>query len=162
MSRIWQASYDRGIRLSKAGCSLPYLHALPGRDSFHQRAIYARQVYGYFESCAINFGKATGYVIALRVGTDRPRGAIVTSYDLDPPWPDHEIRWGYDPGDLLSECSVHDYSKLLDSNLPGGLGRAQITVSRTPCGGVVVWLCLGSYSCIEPAKQIRCGGDRSR
>ena len=30
MSRICEASYARGVRLSNAGCSLPYLDALPG------------------------------------------------------------------------------------------------------------------------------------
>jgi hypothetical protein len=137
MSRLWQASYARGVRLSKAGCSLPYLHTLPGRGSFYQRAVYVDQVRGYFQSCAINFGEAAGYVIALRVGTDHARGAIVTSYVLNPPWPDDEIQWGYHPEDLLSECSVYDYRKLLESNLPGFLAQRRLLSRGRPVEGLL-------------------------
>src|ERR1700680_3785 len=113
MNRICKASYARGVRLSKAGCSLPYLDALPGKELFDQRALYVCQLCGYFDSYAIDFGAATGYVIALGVGTDRTRGAIVIRHDLLLPWPDHGIEWGYEPQDLLPKDRVSDYGRLV-------------------------------------------------
>ncbi len=129
--------------------STPLSSELPGRESFHQRAIYVHQVRGDFASYAIDFGKATGYVIALRVGTDRARGAIVTSYALDPPWPGHEIQWGYHPDDLLSWCFVPDYSKLFESNLPGVLDQRRLLSRGRPVEGL---LCGFAWDPIPAAK----------
>jgi len=137
MRRIWQASYARGIRLSNAGCQLPYLHALPGKEVFHQRALHVNQLNGYFESYAIDFGTSTGYVIALRVSTDRTRGAIVIRRDLLLPWPDHEIEWGYDPQDLLPKDRVKEYGKLVKSRLQTVLDERRLLSRGRPVDGLL-------------------------
>jgi hypothetical protein len=137
MNRIWGASYPRGMRLCKAGCSLPYLDALPGKALFRQRALYVNQLNGYFESYVIDFGMDTAYVIALRIGTDRAGGAIVVSYDLVLPWPDHEIEWGYDPRDLLPKHRVNEYGRLVESRLPAVLDERRLLSRGRPVEGLV-------------------------
>ena len=153
MSRIWGASYPRGILLSKAGCPLPYLHELPGKGSFYQRAIYVHQVRGYFSSYAIDFGTATGYVIALRVGTDRARGAIVTSYDVNLPWPDDEMQWGYDLLDLLSEDVVYDYGKLSEPSLRGVLDERRLLSRGRPVEGLLCGYSGNSIPALNPRRK---------
>jgi hypothetical protein len=138
MNPIWKASYARGVRLSKAGCSLPYLDALPGKALFNQRALYVSHLGGgYFDSYAIDFGTATGYVIALGVGTDLTRGAIVVRHDLLLPWPDHEIEWGYDPRDLLPKERVNDYGRLVKSRLPAVLEERRLLSRGRPVEGLL-------------------------
>jgi hypothetical protein len=153
VNRVWGASYDRGVRLSKAGCSLPYLNALPGRGSFHQRSLYLCQLDGYFDSYAIDFGMNTAYVIALRVGTGRTRGAIILSYELVLPWPDHEIEWGYDPREWLSKSKIDIYGKLSESRLPAVLDERRLLSRGRPVEGL---LC--GYACTPiPASRRRDG-----
>lgn len=137
MNRICKASYTRGVRLSKAGCLLPYLDALPGKELFRQRALYVCQLGGYFDSYAIDYGTATGYVIALGVGTDLTRGAIVIGHDLRLPWPDHEIEWGYAPRDLLPKERVNDYGKLSESRLPAVLDERRLLARGRPVEGLL-------------------------
>jgi hypothetical protein len=131
MRRNWQASYAHGLRLKKDGCPLPDLNSLPGRQEYHQRSIYVRQIYGV-ESYALDFGTWVGYVIALRIGTELTRGAIITSYKLVPQWQDDEIEWGLDPWDLLAEGGVNDYGKLMDSNLRTILGDRKLLSRGRP------------------------------
>lgn len=136
MKRIWSASYVRGLRLAKAGCSLPYLDALPGRERFYQRNLYVSQIGGYIESFAVDRGNSTGYVLALRVGTDHSR-AIITSYELVPPWPDHNIDWSYDPEDVLPKSKLQDYAGLLESRLPNILNERRLLRQGRPVQGLL-------------------------
>jgi len=136
MSRIWDASYARGLRLAKAGCSLPYLDALPGRERFHQRALYVSQLGGYIESYAIDWGDSTGYAIALRVGTDLSRGAIITGRRLVPPWPDHEINWDCDPEGVLPKSKLQDFAEIVESRLPGVMNEGRLLYRGRPVEGL--------------------------
>ncbi|HLW97161.1 MAG TPA: hypothetical protein VKR82_00835 [Candidatus Acidoferrales bacterium] len=136
MNRPWDASYAHGLRLAEAGCSLPYLDSLPGREHFYQRKLYVSKVGGYIESYAIDWGTSTGYVLALRVGTDYSR-AIITRYELVPPWPDHEIDWGYDLEDVLPESKLQDFEGLLESRLPSILNERRLLRQGRPVEGLL-------------------------
>jgi len=136
MNRAWSASYARGLRLANAGCSVPYLNALPGRDRSYLRKLYVSQVGGYIESYAIDWGTSTGYVLALRVGTDYPR-AIITSYELIPPWPDHEIDWDHNPEDVLPKSKVKCYAGLLKPRLPSILNERKLLYRGCPVKGLL-------------------------
>jgi hypothetical protein len=137
MNRPWDASYARGLRLAKAGCSLPYLNALSGGEHSCLRKLYVTQVGGYIESFAIDWGTSTGYVLALRVGTDLSCGAIITGHDVVPPWPDHEIDWGYDPEDVLPKSRMEEFEGLLKSNLPSILNDRRLLRPGHPVEGLL-------------------------
>ena len=143
MNQIWGASYAEGVRLAGGGCALPYLDALRGKEHFYQRAMYVEEIGGYLESYAIDRGESTGYAIALRVGTDRARGAIVTCRELVLPWPDHSIDWNYDPEDVLPKGKLNDYGKLLESRLPAVLNERRLLNRGVPVEGL---LCGCSFS----------------
>jgi hypothetical protein len=136
MNHFWNASYAQGVRLAKAGCHLPHLNALPGKDRFYLRKLYVSQVGGYLESYAIDWGTSTGYVLALRVGTDHSR-AIITSYQLVPPWPDHEIEWGLDPEDVIPRSKLQDFEGLLESRLPSILNERRLLRQGRPVQGLL-------------------------
>jgi hypothetical protein len=149
MNRAWSASYARGLRLAKAGCSVPYLNALPGRDRSYLRKLYVSQIGGYIESYAIDWGTSTGYVLALRIGTDYSR-AIITSYELIPPWPDHEIDWDYDPEDLLPKSKLQGYAGLLKPRLPSILNERKLLSCGRPVKGL---LCGRAWAPIPVSSQ---------
>jgi hypothetical protein len=137
MSPIWGASYARGLRLAKAGCSLPYIDALPGRERFYQVDLYVKQLGGYFESYAVDEGSSTVYALALRVGTDLSRGAIITRRDVIPPWPEHYIDWDYEPEDVLPKHLLEYYAGLVDSRLPSVLNERELLNRGRPVEGLL-------------------------
>lgn len=139
MNQHWGASYARGLRLKKEGFPLPYVDALPGRERFHQRGLYIREVGGYIVSYAIDEGASTVYSIALRVGTDLSRGAIITHYRVIPPWPEHDIDWdwAYDPAGVLPDKLREDYGGLVDSRLPNILNERRSLYRGRPVDGLL-------------------------
>jgi hypothetical protein len=137
MNQNWGPSYRRGVRLVKAGCELPYLKHLPGRERFLQRALYVSPVGGYFGSCAIDNGIWTGYIIALRVATDRSRGAVVTSFEFVPPWPGHEIDWDYDLESVMPKSKLHIYEEFIGSRLPAVLKERTLLSRGRPVDGLL-------------------------
>jgi len=137
MNQISTASYSRGIRLAKAGCALPHIDALPGKAHFHQRGLFVEQICGYLESFAFDLGQATGYAIVLRVGTELSRGAIVTSFDFTPPWPDHSIDWEYYPDDVIPKILLNRYKKLIDSRLSAILHERRKLYRGVPVEGLL-------------------------
>jgi hypothetical protein len=137
MSRVWEASYERGVRLVKAGYTLPYLQALPGEKQFHQRGLYVSQLGGYVESIAVDDGFNTGYVVALRVGTNRSAGAVIASYEFVQPWPDQEIEWQCEPEDVIPQSKLHIYKKLMRSRLTSVLNEGRLLNRGRPVDGLL-------------------------
>jgi hypothetical protein len=97
-NRIFAASYKRGIELMAAGCPLDYPDALAGHAAAQHKPFRAEQLGGYVESRVYALGQyMTGYVIALRLGTDRPAGTVITEWSFAPPWQDDLISWDFGP-----------------------------------------------------------------
>lgn len=137
MNPIWKASYQRGIRLAKAGCALPHLDRLPGRSHSYQRSLYVNELGGYFESYAIDEGASTGYALALRIGTERGCGAIVTDFRFVSPWPEHLISWDCDPEGVLPQYRQHLYKHLAVSRLSAVLNERKFLRRGGPIEGLL-------------------------
>jgi hypothetical protein len=137
MKPIWKASYSHGIRLAKAGCALPYLERLPDRNQFYQRQLYVCEIGGHFGSLAIDEGASTVYVLALRVGTERGSGAIVTDFSFVSPWPEHLISWGYDPEDVVPQDRLHLYGRLSVTRLSAVLNERKFLRRGGPIEGLL-------------------------
>jgi hypothetical protein len=63
----------------------------------------------------------TKYLIGLRLGTDRPSGAIIAEWSFLPPWRDQLINWDYEALDIIPEGQREAYTGLLKSRLMGVL-----------------------------------------
>jgi hypothetical protein len=137
MKHLWTASYAQGVRLANAGCHLPHLDALPGKERFHQRALYVEQICGYEESFAFDWGASTGYAIVLRIGTERSRSAMITSFEFVPPWPDHFIDWDFHPDDVIPKILLKRYEKLIGSRLPAILNERRLLNRGVPVEGLL-------------------------
>jgi hypothetical protein len=133
---IWKASYPRGIRLAKAGCALPYLNSLPGREHHYQRRLYVSEIGGYLESFAIADGTSTGYALALRIGTERACGAIVTDFRFVLSW-EHLISWDYDPESVVPDYRLHVYRSLMGSPLLAVLNERKFLRRGSPVEGLL-------------------------
>jgi hypothetical protein len=137
MRPIWRASYSRGMRLAKAGCALPYLERLPERTHYYQRPLYVEEIGGYAESFAIDEGASTVYGLALRIGTERRDGAIVTDFRFISPWEDHVISWGYDPEDVVPDSRLASYRNLVKSRLSAVLFERKLLRRGRPVEGLL-------------------------
>jgi hypothetical protein len=77
---ICAAYYERAVELMEACCPIDYPDA-PPRKSFR-----VEQLPAYVVSRVYAFGPLdTGYVIPLRLRTDRPSGTIISDWDFEPP-----------------------------------------------------------------------------
>jgi hypothetical protein len=152
-NRIHAASYERGLRLIAAGCPLDYPDALPGHSAARRKPFRAEQLAGYAESRVYLLGPMqTGYLIALRLGSDRPSGTVITEWRFEPPWENHPISWEYEAADLIPEEHREAYAHLLDSRLMGVLNDGCLLRRGHPVEGL---LCGCSY---QPIPEC---GDRS-
>lgn len=144
-SRIIGGSYERAERLIEAGCPIDNLDDLP-RHSFR-----AEKLLGYVESCVYAFGpRSTGYVIALRLRTDRASGTIIRGWRFEPPWPDHFIDWDYEPEDVIPRKHLDVYKSLLESRLMGVLNEGRLIRRGYLVDGV---LCGRSYQPIGESRH---------
>ena len=155
-NRIFAGSYKRGIELMAAGCPLDYPDALAGHAAAQREPFRAEQLGGYVESRVYALGPlVTGYVIALRLGTDRPAGKVITEWGFEPPWPDHLISWDYEPLDIIPEGQRAAYASVLDSRLMGVLDEHRLLKRGYPIAGLV---CGCSYQPIpESRDSLICG-----
>lgn len=136
-NRIFAASYERGKELIAAGCPLDYLEALPRHSAARPKSFRAEQLSGYVESRVYALGpKQTGYVIGLRLGTDRPSGTIIADWKFVPPWLDQEICWEYD-GDIIPEEQRGAYRGLLKSHLIDVLNNRRMLRRSHPVEGLL-------------------------
>jgi len=112
------ASYRRGVELVAAGCPLDYLDALRGDSSAGGKSFWAEQLPGYAESRAYVLGASlTGFVIGLRLGTNRGSGTEIAQWNFVPPWPEHHIDWNYKPTDIIPNLDLGSYRDVLHSRL---------------------------------------------
>jgi hypothetical protein len=140
-NRILGASYERAVELVAAGCPIDYLDALP-RQSFR-----AEQIAGYVGNRVYAFGpRDTGYVIAIRLGTDRPSGTVIKDWSFELSGPDHFIFWDYKPEDIIPKKYRDDYSGLLKPRLMKVLNEGRKIPRGYPVEGV---LCGRSFQPIE-------------
>ena len=139
--RIFAASHQRGVELAAAGCPLDSLDALADRSAPARKLFRAKQLTGYAESRVYLFGPLhTGYVIGLRLSTDRPSGTVITEWNVKPPWPGHAICWDYEAPDLIPKRNLGDYTDLLDSRLMGVLNERLsrgAAIRSTACCAVI-------------------------
>ena len=139
--RIYAASYDRGVQLIAGGCPIAYPDALPGHPVARHKRFHAEQLDGYAESCAYALGPLqTGYLIALRLWTDRPSGTVIKEWSFTPPWEDHLICWDYEPLEIIPERDREAYTSLLDSRLTGVLDEHRLLGRGYPVEGLLCGL----------------------
>ena len=152
-NRIYTASHERGVQLISAGCPLDYPDALTGHLAARRKPFRAEQLAGYAESRVYLFGPMhTGYLVGLRLGTDRPTGTIITEWSFLPPWPDQQISWDCEASDIIPKGQREAYSGLVESRLMGVLNDRRLLRRGYPVEGL---LCGYSY---QPTPE---SGDRS-
>jgi hypothetical protein len=136
--RIFAASYERGVQLIAVGCPIAYPDALPGHPVARHKRFHAEQLDGYSESrvYAINQFQ-TGFVVGLRLWTDRPSGTVITEWSFTPPWEDHRIEWDYEPLEIIPEWDRGAHTDLLDSRLMGVLDDHRLLMRGYPIEGLL-------------------------
>lgn len=113
---ICAPSYERAVELLALDCSLDYLDALPHRSVPMRHSFQAEQLPGYVESRVYALGPLnTGWVIPLRLSTDRPSGTIIRYSGFQPPRKDHVIDWECKPEDIILKKHWDEYSRLVNS-----------------------------------------------
>jgi hypothetical protein len=139
--------------LVAAGCPLDYPDALPGYSAARGKSFFAEQLAGYAESRVYLLGPLhTGYLIALRLGTNRPSGTIISEWSFEPPWPDLQICWDYERTDIIPDGHREAYAGLFASRLMGVLNERRLLRRGYPVEGL---LCGCSHQPIPES------GDRS-
>jgi len=138
-NRIFAASYKRGIELIAAGCPLDYPGALARHSAAQRKTFRAQQLGGYAESRIYALGELqTGYLIGLRLQTDRPGGTVISDWSFVPPWEDHIVIWEYEPRDIIPDGQREAYRSLLDdSRLIGVLNERRLLRRGYPVEGLV-------------------------
>jgi hypothetical protein len=89
-------------------------------------------------------------VIALRLGTDRPAGTVITEWSFAPPWQDDLISWDFGPLDIIPEGQRAAYASVLDSRLMGVLDECRLLKHGYPIDGLV---CGCSYQPIPESRE---------
>ncbi|MGC1646417.1 MAG: hypothetical protein WA741_11350, partial [Candidatus Sulfotelmatobacter sp.] len=126
-NRIFAASYERGSELIAAGCPLDYPGALARHSAAQRKTFRAQQLGGYAESRIYAISELqTGYLIGLRLETERPSGTIISAWSFEPPWQDHMVIWDYEPLDIIPDGQLGAYRDLLDSRLTGVLNERRL------------------------------------
>jgi len=134
---ICAASYERAVELRAAGCLMPYADSLPHLLAL-MRSFHAEQLYGDFVSRVYVLGPlGTCYVIALRVGTERPSGTVIVDWSFKPPWRDDSIDWNCEPEDVIPERDRDEYRSLFKSRLMKTLNGRQLISRGHPVDGLL-------------------------
>lgn len=135
---IYAASYDRGVQLIAVGCPIAYSDALPGHPVPQRKLFHVEQLDGYSESRVYALNQfQTGFVVALRLWTDRSSGTTFSDWRFDPPWTDHLVNWDYEPVDIIPETDRDAYTSLLDSRLMGVLNKHRLLRRGYPVEGLL-------------------------
>src|SRR5215472_18869536 len=137
-TRIFAASYERGMDLIAAGCPLDYPNSLALHSAAQRKTLRAEQVAGYAESRIYELGAMqTGYVICLRLETDCPGGTIISDWGVVPPSENHIVIWEYEPLDIIPNGQREAYRNLLDSRLMGVLNERCLLRRGSPVEGLL-------------------------
>jgi hypothetical protein len=54
----------------------------------------------------------TGYFFAVRLETELAQGVVITGWEFSAPWGDHDVIWGEDREQILSERDQFHYSRI--------------------------------------------------
>jgi hypothetical protein len=76
-------------------------------------------------------------VIALRLCTDRPSGTVIDHWDFEPPWPDHDMVWDFEPEDIIPKEHQDEYKKLFKSRLMKVLNGGYLIGRGHPVEGLL-------------------------
>jgi hypothetical protein len=111
---------------------------------------------GYAESCVYVLGPSlTGFVIGLRLGTNRGGGTEIARWNFLPPWPEHQVCWEYEPADIIPALHMGGYRNVLDSRLSEILNDHRLLQRGCPVEGL---LCGYSHQPIpESSKGLTAG-----
>ena len=130
-NRIFAPSYELADELMDQGCPIDYPDALP------RRSFRAEPLSEYFPSCVYELGPMdTGYVIALRLATDRPTGTVINDWSVEPPWEGHRINWGCELEEAIPKKARGVYKSLFESRLAGVLNESRLIRRGYPVDGV--------------------------
>lgn len=136
-NHIFGASYERGVELKAAGCPLDYLDVLAHSEAKRKR-FRVKEITGYAETCVFVFNpQRIGFAIALALDTDRSAGTIITNWTFEPPWPNHQISWDYEPQDIIPERHLEAYKSLLKSRLTEVLNDRRLLRRGYPVRGLL-------------------------
>jgi hypothetical protein len=109
---ICAASRERADELLAAGCPIDFPGSLPC-NSFRVEPLP-----GYFCGRVYELGQLdTGYVIPLRLTSDRLSGTIITGWNFKPPWQGQDIDWNCEPEDFIPKKGLDEYRGLFKSPL---------------------------------------------
>jgi hypothetical protein len=135
---ICAASYEWAVKLKAAGCPIDYPDTLPRDSAAMRKSFRAEQLPGYVTSRVYALGRLeTRYVIALRLGTDRPSGTIIKNWSLESPWQDHVIDWDYEPADIIPKNDQDEYRSLVNSRLMKVLNEGRLIRRGYPVDGLL-------------------------
>jgi len=136
--RFWAASYERGVQLAATGCPLDYLDALRNTSAATRKSFWVKQLTGHADSCAFVLGDSlTGYVIGLRLGTNRGSGTVIVQWNFELPWPEQRICWDYEPADIIPKLDLGSYRTVLDSRLLEILNNRRLLRRGYPVEGLL-------------------------
>jgi hypothetical protein len=91
---------------------------------------------GYVENLVLDKGPLTDYVIAFSVGTDLPRGIIISEWSFKGPW-GHEICWDYEPFGMLPPNRKNSYAHLFKPRLLAVLNERRLLARGRPVEGLL-------------------------
>lgn len=140
------ASRERAVKLMAAGCPIDYPDALVLNSASRRQSFHVEQPLGYGDSRVYKFGGLdAGWVIPLRLRTDRPSGTVIRGWDLELPDENHAINWDCEPEEVIPKKDWEDYQHLFKSRLRRVL-EGHLIRRGSPVEGV---LCGRSYQQIE-------------
>ncbi len=135
---------------------------LSGRSSSKSlESVRAEQLAGYAQSCVYPLGPSqTGYVIPLRLATDRAAGSIIADWSFVPPWEDHIVFWDSAPEDIIPKRLWGSYQKFFESRLMAVLNEHRLLRRGTPvdgllCGCAYQPIGVSTYGCVSARLVLR-------
>ena len=119
-----------------AGCPLDYPDAIANRSERERKLFSATQLAGHAESRAYIFGPTqVGYVIGLRLATERPSGTVITNWSYDPPWEGHFASLEHDLTTVVPVADRAAYEQASDFRLIGILNERHLLRRGRPAQG---------------------------
>jgi hypothetical protein len=147
---ICSASYEHAIELMAGGCPIYHPEALPHYSAAIRQSLRAELLPGYILSRVYEIGLLdTGYVIPLRLATDRSV-TIISDWSFESPWKEPFIDWECEPEEIIPKKYYDGYrspvhSRLMEALHRGCLIRRGRPVDRLLCGRSIQPMGASSY-----------------
>jgi hypothetical protein len=101
-------------------------------------SFWVEQLPGYSETRVYAFGPSlTGWVIGLRLGSNRRSGTVISRWNFVPAWSSHLISWDYEAADVISKLDLGNYRDVLDNKLRQILERRWLLRRGYPIEGLL-------------------------